>query len=154
MKKLSQEELEIALHKISTYGDRNIIMDDADKEHVLHNKSLVFMHICEHDGSNAAYQATMQAITDLENNNFMIREIGGMLIHFLSHPNYKFNEFSDAMEVIYNKFDPSSLTEPDILFEVSHDNNSNAEYVKVTIFISYYEKRLVYTNNNMPFSIS
>lgn len=154
MKKLSQEELEIELHKISTYGDHNITMDDDDKTHVLYNKKLVVMHISEFVGSNAAYQATMQAITDLENNNFNINEMGGILIHFLSHPNYEFIKISEAMEVIYKKLDPSSLNEPDVLFEVSHDNNSNANYVKVTIFISYYEKKLAPANNYMPFSIT
>lgn len=153
MKKLSQEELEIELHKISTYGDRNISMDDDDKMHVLYNKRLVVMHISEFIGSNAAYQATMQAITDLEKNNFMIREVDGILIHFLSNSNYELLKFSEAMDVIYKKLDPSTLNEPDVLFEVSHDNNENEDYVKVTIFISYYEKKMLYTNNVVPFSI-
>lgn len=163
MKKLSQEALEIELHKISTHGDNNIYIEPDDIKYITYNKDLVVMSTAEYNGSYAARQAIILSIADFEQENYLIVKADAILVHFLTHPSSNFMDIVEAMQIIHDKRNPllssikesdvtlkssydtdgkmacKNTTRADVIFGASYNNDAKIDCVKVTIFMSYDE---------------
>ncbi len=129
-------------------SSKDIVLDMADINHAIMKKDKIIMGSCAYCGANSSVEVIKSIILDFEKNGFFIKNADGVLICFQTNMNYKIVSFADAMEMIYDKFEPMSSKEPDVIWGVSCDDTLEDDYTKATIFISFTKKKKFDCVNN------
>ena len=129
---------------ILSSGDNDINLDFADLQTVMSHKGMALMGVGEHEGDNAAYEAIKAAIESPLLDNMSINGAMGVLVHFNMHPDFPMMELAEAMDVVHD----SAHEEAEVIWGTSTDDTLDANYVKITIVATGFEKDL---SNNEDF---
>ncbi|MDQ7044367.1 MAG: cell division protein FtsZ [Sulfurimonas sp.] len=121
---------------ILSSGENDINLDFADLKTVMSHQGMALMGVGEHEGENAAYEAIKAAIESPLLDNMSINGAMGVLVHFKIHPDFPIMEISDAMDVV----NESAHADAEVIFGTSTDETLGAEYVKITIVATGFEK--------------
>jgi len=73
---------------IISHSNSDINLDFADVKTVMSHKGLALMGVGKAEGQNAAYDATLQAISSPLLGDISIKGAKGILVHFTTNPNY------------------------------------------------------------------
>ena len=129
---------------ILSNGDNDINLDFADLQTVMSHKGMALMGVGEHTGDNAAYEAIKAAIESPLLDNLSINGAMGVLVHFSVHPEFPLFEMAESMEVV----NESAHDEADVIWGTSTDESLAADYVKITIVATGFEKEIAQTGVN------
>ena len=132
---------------ILSSGENDINLDFADLQTVMSHKGMALMGVGEHEGENSAYEAIKSAIESPLLDNMSINGAMGVLVHFKMHPDFPLMEISDAMNVVHE----SAHEEAEVIFGTSTDDSIPANYIKITIVATGFEKDLNDSENNKDF---
>jgi cell division protein FtsZ len=129
---------------ILSSGENDINLDFADLQTVMSHKGMALMGVGEYEGENAAYEAIKAAIESPLLDNMTINGAMGVLVHFKMHPDFPLMEVSDAMNVVHE----SAHEDAEVIFGTSTDDTIEANYIKITIVATGFEKDINSETNN------
>ena len=121
---------------IISHSPNDINLDFADAKTVMTHKGLALMGVGQADGQNAAYEATMQAISSPLLGDISIKGAQGILVHFNIHPNYPIVDISEAMNTLEEFADEEAY----VIFGTTTDESMPEDQVKMTIIATGFEK--------------
>jgi len=121
---------------IISHSPNDINLDFADAKTVMSHKGLALMGVGQADGQNAAYEATMQAISSPLLGDISIKGAQGILVHFNIHPNYPIVDISEAMNTLEEFADEEAY----VIFGTTTDESMPEDQVKMTIIATGFEK--------------
>jgi len=121
---------------IISHSPNDINLDFADAKTVMSHKGLALMGVGEADGQNAAYEATMQAISSPLLGDISIKGAQGVLVHFNIHPNYPIVDISEAMNTLEEFADEDAY----VIFGTTTDESIPEDKVTITIIATGFEK--------------
>ena len=127
-------------------GDMNV--DFADVQTVMSYRGLALMGIGEATGADAASEAMRLAIQSPLLDNISIDGAKGVHVSFEAHPDYPMNALNDAMEIVHSLVDEDA----NVVMGTYTRNDVSADYVKVTVIATGFEKEIVTSANDTDMS--
>jgi len=121
---------------IISHSPSDINLDFADVKTVMSHKGLALMGVGKAEGQNAAYEATLQAISSPLLGDISIKGAKGILVHFTTHPDYSIIQISEAMNYLEDYADEEAY----VIFGTTTSENIPADEVAVTIIATGFEK--------------
>ena len=121
---------------IISHSNSDINLDFADVKTVMSHKGLALMGVGKADGQNAAYDATLQAISSPLLGDISIKGAKGILVHFTTNPNYSIIQISEAMNYLEDYADEDAY----VIFGTTTDENIPDDEVSITIIATGFEQ--------------
>jgi len=121
---------------IISHSNSDINLDFADVKTVMSHKGLALMGVGKAEGQNAAYDATLQAISSPLLGDISIKGAKGILVHFTTNPNYSIIQISEAMNYLEDYADEDAY----VIFGTTTDDNIPDDEVSITIIATGFEQ--------------
>jgi len=121
---------------IISHSNSDINLDFADVKTVMSHKGLALMGVGKAEGQNAAYDATLQAISSPLLGDISIKGAKGILVHFTTNPNYSIIQISEAMNYLEDYADEDAY----VIFGTTTDENIPEDEVSITIIATGFEQ--------------
>ena len=121
---------------IISHSPSDINLDFADVKTVMSHKGLALMGVGKATGQNAAYDATLQAISSPLLGDISIKGAKGILVHFTTNPNYSIIQISEAMNYLEDYADEDAY----VIFGTTTDENIPEDEVSITIIATGFEQ--------------
>jgi cell division protein FtsZ len=121
---------------IISHSPSDINLDFADVKTVMSHKGLALMGVGKATGQNAAYDATLQAISSPLLGDISIKGAKGILVHFTTNPNYSIIQISEAMNYLEDYADEDAY----VIFGTTTDENIPEDEVAITIIATGFDQ--------------
>ncbi len=123
-------------------GNNDITLDFVDLQTIMSHKGMALMGVGECEGKNSANEAIKQSIEYALQDDILLNEVRGILIHFHIHPDFPIMEIAEAMEIIHDGVHDDA----DIIWGTTTNETVNIEYIKATMLLTGFEKNTVANN--------